>query len=168
MLTNPRWAFYAALGAPGLELLQSVFQAIPPHIPIILDAKHGDLNTSSLFAQTVFTQWQVDAITLTPYSGQDLVAPFLMYSGKAVFLLCCTTNPSAAALQTYPSDEIPLYLQVVKEAQGWGIPEQLGLEVGTTNPDVLNRIRTIAPERLILVRSIWQEGWSCPRFSLLD
>jgi len=160
---KPTLGFYAALGAPGLELLQSVFQAIPPHIPIILDAKHGDLNTSSLFAQAVFGQWQVDAITLTPYSGQDLVAPFLMYSGKAVFLLCLTTNPSAATLQSYPNDETPFYLQVVKESQGWGIPEQLGLEVGTTNPDVLNRVRTIAPERLILVRSIWQEGVELPQ-----
>ncbi|HEY9619458.1 MAG TPA: bifunctional orotidine-5'-phosphate decarboxylase/orotate phosphoribosyltransferase [Crinalium sp.] len=155
---KPTLGFYEALGAEGLTLLQQVLQAIPPNIPLILDAKHGDLNTGSLFAQMAFEQWQVDAITLSPYSGQDLTAPFLVYPNKAVFILCNTSNPGAIALQHYPSGDAPLYLQVVKEARTWGTPEQLGLEVGTTNPDVLATVRAIAPERLILARSIWQEG----------
>ncbi len=155
---KPTFGFYKALGAPGLELLHKTLTAIPSHIPIILDAKHGDLNTSTIFARTVFEQWQVDAITLTPYSGQDHIAPFLVYPGKAVFVLCCTSNPGAIALQQYPTTESPLYLQVVKEAKNWGTPEQLGLEVGTTDADVLARIRAVAPERVILARSIWAEG----------
>lgn len=73
------------MGSAGLDLLQDVLQPIPAHIPVILDAKHGDLNTSTVLAQRVFTQWQVDAITLSPYPGQDLIAPFLVYPGKAVF-----------------------------------------------------------------------------------
>ncbi|HEY9641172.1 MAG TPA: orotate phosphoribosyltransferase, partial [Coleofasciculaceae cyanobacterium] len=89
---------------------------------------------------------------------QDHVAPFLVYPGKAVFVLCCTSNPSAGQLQDYPAPQTPFYLQVVKEAKTWGTPEQVGLEVGTTDPSVLRRIRAIAPERLILARSIWQEG----------
>ena len=155
---KPTLGFYQALGVQGLELLDQTLKAIPAHIPIILDAKHGDLNTSTIFARTVFEQWRVDAITLTPYAGQDHVAPFLVYPGKAVFVLCCTSNPAASALQQYPTTEAPLYLQIVKESKTWGTPEQLGLEVGTTAPDVLARIRTVAPERVILARSIWAEG----------
>ncbi|MBW4574050.1 MAG: bifunctional orotidine-5'-phosphate decarboxylase/orotate phosphoribosyltransferase [Aphanothece sp. CMT-3BRIN-NPC111] len=155
---KPTLGFYEALGAQGLELLHQTLAAIPAHIPIILDAKHGDLNTSTILAQTVFAQWQVDAITLSPYAGQDHVAPFLVYPGKAVFILCCTSNPAAVALQEFPTSESPLYLQVVKESKTWGTPEQLGLEVGTTVPDVLARIRAVAPERFILARSIWAEG----------
>ncbi len=154
---KPTLGFYEALGTQGLELLQQTLAAIPAHIPIILDAKHGDLNTSTVFARTVFEDWHVDAITLSPYAGQDQVAPFLVYPSKAVFVLCRTSNPGAIALQEYPTSD-PLYLQIVKESKTWGTPEQLGLEVGTTMPDVLARIRAVAPERLILARSIWQEG----------
>jgi uridine monophosphate synthetase len=155
---KPTLGFYQALGVEGMELLQKILKAIPEHIPIILDAKHSDLNTSSVFAQAVFEDWQVDAITLSPYPGQDLVAPFLVYPGKGVFILCCTSNPGAIALQQYPSPESPLYLQIAKEAKTWGTSEQLGLEVGTISPDVLSQIRAIAPERIILARSIWSEG----------
>ncbi|AUT00434.1 bifunctional orotidine-5'-phosphate decarboxylase/orotate phosphoribosyltransferase [Nostoc sp. CENA543] len=155
---KPTLGFYEALGIPGLELLQKTLAAIPHHIPIILDAKHSDLNTSTIFARTVFTEWQVDAITLTPYTGQDHVAPFLVYPDKAVFILCCTSNPGAEALQQYPTPESPLYLQVAKESRNWGTPEQLGLEVGTTNAEILSQIRAVAPERIIMARSVWGEG----------
>ncbi|MEH1786611.1 MAG: bifunctional orotidine-5'-phosphate decarboxylase/orotate phosphoribosyltransferase [Nostoc sp.] len=154
---KPTLGFYEALGIPGLELLYKTLAAIPAHIPVILDAKHSDLNTSTIFARTVFTEWQVDAITLSPYTGQDHVAPFLVYPDKAVFILCCTSNPGAEALQQYPTKESPLYLQVVKESRTWGTQEQLGLEVGTTNPEVLALIRAVAPERIIMARSIWAE-----------
>lgn len=155
---KPTLGFYEALGVPGLELLQQTLLAIPAHIPIILDAKHSDLNTSTSFARTVFAEWQVDAITTSSYAGQDHVAPFLVYPGKTVFVLCCTSNPGAISLQRYPTDEAPFYLQIVKESKTWGTPEQLGLEVGTTEPNVLARIRAVAPERLIIARSIWAEG----------
>lgn len=154
---KPTLGFYLALGKAGLELLDRVLATIPPEIPIILDAKHGDLNTATALAKTVFEDWKVDATTLNPYAGQDEVAPFLMYSEKAVFVLCRTSNP-AEALQEYPNPKSPFYLQVVKEAKMWGIPEQLGLEVGSTSVDVWRQIRAIAPERWILARSIWTEG----------
>lgn len=157
---KPTLGFYQALGATGIELLQTTLSAIPSNIPVILDAKHSDLNTSSLFARTIFEQWQVDAVTLSPYAGQDQVAPFLVYPGKAVFILCCTSNQGAIALQQYPTPESPFYLQVVEVAKTWGTPEAVALEVGTTNADILARIRATAPERVILVRSIWAEGGS--------
>ncbi|MEB3151049.1 MAG: bifunctional orotidine-5'-phosphate decarboxylase/orotate phosphoribosyltransferase [Sphaerospermopsis sp.] len=152
---KPTLGFYQVLGVPGLELLMRTLKSIPSHIPIILDAKHSDLNTSSVFAHSIFTEWQVDAVTLSPYTGQDHVAPFLVYPDKSVFILCCTSNPGAANLQQYPNNNSPLYLQVVQESKTWGTPEQLGLEVGTTNAEVLKSIRSLAPERIIMARSIW-------------
>ncbi|WP_107666450.1 bifunctional orotidine-5'-phosphate decarboxylase/orotate phosphoribosyltransferase [Cyanothece sp. BG0011] len=155
---KPTLGFYEALGPEGLDLLLKVIDAIPDEIPIILDAKHGDLNTSTLFAQTIFEQWQVDAVTVSPYAGQDHVAPFLVYPDRGVFVLCHTSNPSAVMLQEYPTEQAPFYLQVIKEARTWATPEQLFLEVGTTNLDVIQKIRSLAPERLLLMRSIWSKG----------
>lgn len=149
------FGLYEALGVEGLKLLAEVMAAIPPGIPAILDAKHGDINTSTPFAQTIFQKWEVDAVTLSPYAGQDHVAPFLLYPDKGAFILCHTSNPGAAALQEYPTPETPFYLQVVREAKIWGTPEQLYLEVGTNEPEVLRKIRAIAPERIILLRSVW-------------
>ena len=154
---KPTLGFYEALGIPGLQLLEKILQAIPNSIPVILDAKHSDLNTSTVFAKAIFEQWQVDAVTLTPYAGQDHAAPFLVYSDRAVFILAHTSNPKAETLQRYPNLESAFYLQVVKEAQTWATPEQLYLEVGTTNTDVLSKIRAIAPERTILLRSLWSK-----------
>jgi uridine monophosphate synthetase len=154
---KPTLGFYEALGSEGLELLARILAAIPPSIPVILDAKHSDLNTSTVFAKAIFEQWQVDAVTLTPYAGQDHAAPFLVYADKAVFILAHTSNPKAETLQRYPSFEQPFYLHLVKEAQSWATPEQLYLEVGTTNIEVLKKIRAIAPERTILLRSLWSK-----------
>ncbi len=155
---KPTLGFYQALGIEGLQLLERILSAIPSAIPIILDAKHSDLNTSTVFAQTIFDRWQVDAVTLTPFAGQDHAAPFLVYSDKAVFILSHTSNPQGEKLQRYPNQEQPFYLQVVKEAQTWATPKQLYLEVGTTNPEILSRIRAIAPERTILLRSLWSKN----------
>ena len=154
---KPTLGFYQALGVAGLQLLERILSAIPPAIPVILDAKHGDLNTSTVFAKTIFEQWGVDAVTLTPYAGQDHAAPFLVYSDRAVFILVHTSNPQAEALQWYPPEQ-PFYLHVVKQAQTWATPQQLALEVGTTNIKVLGKIRAIAPERTILLRSLWSNN----------
>lgn len=149
---KPILGFYQALGAPGLELLKHTLQKIPADIPIILDAKHSDIHTSTVFARTAFEEWGVDAITLSPYAGLDHVAPFLVYPGKAVFVLCANANPSAAVLQEYPMPSQPFYLHLVNEAKSWGTPEQLGLKVGAPTPEILARIRATAPERLILLQ----------------
>ena len=155
---KPTLGFYLALGADGLDLLTAVLSYIPANIPVILDAKHSDLNTASELATTFFERWQVDAVTVNPYVGQEGVTPFLLYSDRAVFVLTHTSNPSAEAIQSYPTVDEPLYLSVVKTVQTWGSAEQLGLEVGTTNPAVLAQVRALAPERTILARSIWSES----------
>ena len=102
---KPTLGFYTALGSSGLQLLQETLAAIPKHIPIILDATHADLNSSSLVAETIFEKWQVDAVTVSPYPGQDLVAPFLLYADKAVFVLCHTSNPAAVPIQEYHTSQ---------------------------------------------------------------
>jgi uridine monophosphate synthetase len=170
---KPTLGFYLALGAPGLTLLEEILAEIRQgsrnsrnsrnsrtagHVPIILDAKHGDLNTGTAIARLAFERWQVDAIVLDPYAGQDALVPFEVYPDKAVFINCHTSNPSATAIQNYPSPDRPLYQQVTREARRWGSPDRLALEVGTSDPTVLAAIRAIAPERLILARSIWSEG----------
>lgn len=155
---KPTWGFYEALGAPGLDLWEWILSRIPAEIPVILDAKQGDLNTSTVFARKIFEDWQVDAVTLMPYAGQDHSAPFLVYGDRGVFLLCHTSNPSALALQNFPGAENPFYLQVVREVQSWAPAEQLFLEVGAQDPEVLRQIRGLAPERTFLLRSIWGEN----------
>ncbi|MBW4698822.1 MAG: bifunctional orotidine-5'-phosphate decarboxylase/orotate phosphoribosyltransferase [Aphanocapsa lilacina HA4352-LM1] len=152
---KPTLGFYQALGPAGIDLLLEVLGWIPPHLPVILDAKHGDLNTGTQLARTFFEDWEVDAVTINPFAGQDAVAPFLLYPRKGVFVLCHTANPAAQAMQAHPGQQPPLYQQVVREARGWGLPEQLGLEVGTVRPEILARVRAAAPERLIMVRSLW-------------
>lgn len=154
--------FYQSLGIPGLQLLQQILKIIPPDIPVILDTKHCDLNTSTVFAKTVFQDWQVDAVTVSPYAGFDQVAPFLLYPGKTVFVLCATANPSAVTLQEHPAPDNPLYLELVRVSQTWDTPEKLGLEVGVM-PDMLARIRKEAPERLILI-----EGDICEENDLTE
>lgn len=155
---KPTLGFYEALGSEGLDLLLNVIAAVPNEIPIILDAKHGDLNTATIFAKTIFEKWKVDAVTVTPYAGQDHIAPFLLYPDHGIFVLCHTSNPGAVSLQEYPTEDAPFYLQVIKEAKTWATPEQLFLEVGTTNLEVIKKIRSFAPERLLLMRSIWSQG----------
>lgn len=154
---KPSLGFYQSLGASGLELLEQVLLSIPADIPVILDAKHSDLNSSSLFAHTIFEQWHVDAVTLNPFAGQDQAAPFLVYPDKAAFITCRTSNPGAIAIQNYPMPDAPLYLHLVKEVAAWGPPNQVCLEIGTSEPNILAKVRHLAPERLILARSIWQD-----------
>ena len=113
---------------------------------------------AAFWLRTMFEQWHVDAVTLSPYTGQDHAAPFLLYPDKGVFVLCRTSNPEAIAIQEYSAADTPLYLQVVKEAKTWGTQEQLFLEVGSADAEVFKKVRAIAPERLILARSLWSKN----------
>ncbi|AFY71039.1 orotate phosphoribosyltransferase [Thalassoporum mexicanum PCC 7367] len=155
---KPTLGFYTALGSVGMELLSQTLAIIPDHIPVILDAKHGDINSSSVLAHTAFSRWHVDAITLSPWAGQDSAARFLNYANKAVFVQCHSANLTAQALQNYPDPNSPVYLELVRQCQTWGTDEQLGFEVGAAQPDAIARVRAIAPERLILARSLWAQS----------
>jgi uridine monophosphate synthetase len=149
--------FYQALGPLGLELLLEVRDLVPRDLPLIIDAKHGDLNSSTALAHYLFKDLGVDAVTLSPLAGQDIAAPFLLYADKAVVITCRSSNPAAKRIQYHPSEGDPLFLQIVRECQLWGTPDQLLLEVGTSDPTVLGQVRQAAPERVLMLRSIWSE-----------
>jgi len=154
---KPSLGFYQALGPVGLELLREVRELVPLDIPLIVDAKHGDLNSSSALAAYLFRDLGADAVTLSPLAGQDIAAPFLLYPDKAVVVTCHSSNPAARILQHHPSESDPLYIRIVQECQRWGTPDQLLLEVGTSDPAVLARVRQEAPERFLILRSLWGE-----------
>jgi uridine monophosphate synthetase len=154
---KPSLGFYQALGPIGIELLREVRELVPLEMPLILDAKHGDLNSSSALAHYLFRELGVDALTVSPLAGQDIVAPFLLYPDRAVVVSCHSSNPGARVLQHHPGEEDPFYIKLVRESQLWATPEQLLLEVGTSDPAILARVRQEAPERFLILRSLWGE-----------
>ena len=101
---KPNIAFYEALGQPGMALLRATIAAVPPEIPVLLDAKRGDIgSTAAAYARACFEELGVDAVTLSPYLGQDSIAPFTAYPDKGLFVLCHTSNPAAGAGGRRPS-----------------------------------------------------------------
>jgi len=154
---KPNLAFYEQFGLAGLRGLQRILQAIPAEIPLLLDAKRGDIgSTAEAHAKAIFEQWGADAVTLSPYLGQDAIQPFLRYAGKTVFLLCNTSNPSAAQVQLH--GQPPLFEHIARIASGWGSPEQIAFVVGATQPDALARVRRICPQNWILAPGVGAQG----------
>jgi len=155
---KPNIAFYEALGAAGMELLRCTLSAIPAHIPVLLDAKRGDIgSTAAAYARACFEELGVDAVTLSPYLGRDSIDPFAAYNEKGLFVLCHTSNPSAGELQSLsaPGGQ-PLYLQVAETASGWS--DQVGLVVGATYPQALAAVRSVAPNAWFLVPGVGAQG----------
>ena len=146
------------MGSAGVELLMEVRELLPHDLPLIIDIKHGDLNSSSAIAAYLFKTLQADAVTLNPLAGQDIAAPFLLYPGKGVVINCHSSNPAARVLQHHPDEDRPLYLQLVKESQSWGTPDQLLLEVGTSDPTILERVRQAAPNGCDAPLALGEEG----------
>ncbi len=147
---KPNSAFYEQFGAAGWEALRQTIAAVPPDIPVLLDAKRGDIgSTAAAYARAAFDELGADAVTLSPYLGRDSVAPFLAYPGKAAFVLCYTSNPSAAAIQEFGQGQW-LFEHIVQQAMSWGEPGQIGLVVGATQPHALARVRA-----LLAGRSCW-------------
>jgi len=94
---KPNIAFYEALGQPGMTLLRATIAAVPQHIPVLLDAKRGDIgSTAAAYARACFDDLGADAVTLSPYLGEDSISPFAAYEGKGLFVLCHTSNPPPA------------------------------------------------------------------------
>lgn len=144
---KPNFAFYEQFGPPGLAALQQTIAAIPDDIPVLLDAKRGDIGSTAVaYARAAFEVWRADAITLSPYLGRDGVLPFLSYPGKTAFILCYTSNPSAANIQEYGANGA-LYEHILLEAASWGSPSQIGFVVGATQPQALARVRGLLEDR---------------------
>ena len=134
---KPQWAFYEAEGIPGIEALQATIEAVPDDVPVLLDAKRGDMdNTSRAYAKAAFETWGADALTVNPYQGRDAVQPFLDYADRGVFVLTRTSNPGSAELQDLhvrgASGEGPLYEEVARQAVAWNDSGNVGLVVGAT------------------------------------
>jgi uridine monophosphate synthetase len=154
---KPNIAFYEAMGAAGMNLLRETLADIPAEIPVILDAKRGDIgSTAAAYAKACFEDLGADAVTLSPYLGRDSVDPFAAYAGKGLFVLCHTSNPSAGEFQTLSVDGRPLYLHVAETSIKWS--PNVGLVVGATYPEALRAVRAVAPDAWLLVPGIGVQG----------
>ena len=141
---KPNFAFYEQFGPPGLEAMQQTIAAVPDDIPVLLDAKRGDIgSTAAAYAYAAFEVWRADAITISPYLGQDSVTPFLKYPGKMVFILCFTSNPSAREVQEFGRDGERLFEHILRQGQTWGNARQIGFVVGATQPGAMTTVRSL-------------------------
>lgn len=154
---KPNLAFFEQYGSAGMDLLGLTLQVIPDDVPVILDAKRGDVpNTSAAYAEALFGRWRADAATVAPYLGLDSIAPFC--DRGYVLVLARTSNPGAADLQDLEVEGRPLFEQVVTRAVERFPAERCGFVVGSTWPREARRIRELAPDRLFLLPGVGAQG----------
>jgi orotidine-5'-phosphate decarboxylase len=165
MAFKPQIAYFAAHRAEGqLERLMAHMRRVAPQVPIILDAKRGDIgSTAEQYAIEAFERYGAEAVTLSPFMGWDSVAPYLKYHGKGAFLLCRTSNPGGDDLQNQRLASVEgqplLYEHIAKLAQGpWNLNGQLGLVVGATYPAEIERVRELAPTVPLLIPGVGAQG----------
>lgn len=162
---KPNLAFYESYGLKGMMAFEKTIQYLKNHYPthfIIADAKRGDIgNTSKMYAQTFFEEYDLDSVTVAPYMGEDSVKPFLEYNGKWVILLALTSNKGSHDFQlTEDKSGERLFEKVLKKSQEWGTPENLMYVVGATQGRMFEDIRRIAPEHFLLVPGVGAQGGS--------
>ena len=162
---KPQIAYFAAHRAEDqLERLMAHMQRVAPQVPIILDAKRGDIgSTAEQYAREAFVRYQADAVTLSPFMGFDTIEPFLKFSGKGVILLCRTSNPGGSDLQSLRLADVPgnprVYEHLAAQAAGpWNTSGQLGLVVGATFPEEIARVRELAPTLPLLIPGVGAQG----------
>jgi uridine monophosphate synthetase len=158
---KPNAAFFEVFGPEGWQALQDVIASIPPGIPVVLDAKRGDIaSTAGAYARSAFQTLKAHAITLSPYLGHDSLEPFLADPARGVFLLCKTSNKGSGDLQDLllQGTTLTLYEKVSRLAQGWNVRDNLGLVAGATHPDALRRVRVQAPGLWILAPGVGTQG----------
>ena len=158
---KPQIAHFAALGAEqALERLVAHIHSAHPGIPVILDAKRGDIgSTAQRYAAEAFDRYRADAVTANPYLGGDSLQPFLERADRGVVVLCRTSNPGAADLQDLLVDGRPLYQHVAaKAASDWNANGNVALVVGATWPDQLREVRAIVGDMPLLVPGVGAQG----------
>ncbi|WP_374520548.1 orotidine-5'-phosphate decarboxylase [Hydrogenophaga sp.] len=162
---KPQIAYFAAHRAEDqLERLVALMKRVAPQVPVILDAKRGDIgSTAEQYAIEAFERYGADAVTLSPFMGFDSVQPYLKYHGKGAFLLCRTSNPGGDDLQAQRLASVDgqplLYEHVARLAQGpWNLNGQLGLVVGATYPTEIERVRALAPTLPLLIPGVGAQG----------
>ena len=162
---KPNLAFYECYGLKGMLAFEKTIQYIKENHPnhfIIADAKRGDIgNTSKMYAQTFFEEYNLDSVTVAPYMGEDSVKPFLEYAGKWVILLALTSNKGSHDFQlTEDNQGERLFEKVLEKSQEWGTTENLMYVVGATQGKMFEDIRRIAPEHFLLVPGVGAQGGS--------
>ncbi|HEY1398964.1 orotidine-5'-phosphate decarboxylase [Roseateles sp.] len=162
---KPQIAYFAAHRAEDqLEQLMAHIKRNAPHVPVILDAKRGDIGaTAEQYAREAFERYQADAVTLSPFMGRDSVEPYLRYADKGAFLLCRTSNPGGDDWQMQRLADVPgqprLFEHLAALAQGdWNVNGQLGLVVGATYPKEIERVRGLAPTLPLLIPGVGAQG----------
>jgi orotidine-5'-phosphate decarboxylase len=161
---KPNLAFYEAMGEPGWEALRQTLAAIPSNVPVIGDAKRGDIgNTSAAYARAIFDVLDCDAMTVNAWGGEDAVEPFLEYEERGILIWCRSSNPSAGDFQdlevNYEGRRRPLWQVVALKALDWNEQGNVGIVMGATYPEQLAEARQLCPDLPILVPGVGaQEG----------
>jgi orotidine-5'-phosphate decarboxylase len=159
---KPQIAYFAAHRAEEqLERLVAHIGAVAPEVPVILDAKRGDIGaTAEQYAREAFERYRADAVTLSPFMGYDSIEPYLRYPGKGAILLCRTSNPGGDDLQALPLAAGPrLFEHIATLAQQrWNRDGQIGLVVGATYPEEIRRVRELAPTLPLLIPGVGAQG----------
>src|SRR5512136_1210163 len=156
---KPNSAFFEAFGATGVAALKDVIAHVPQGIPVILDAKRGDIaDTAEAYASAAFDELGAQAITLNPYLGGEALRPFLTRSDRGAFVLCKTSNPGADEFQALSVEGHLLYETVAQHAQQWNAHGNVGLVVGATDPQALARVRAAAPDLWFLMPGVGAQG----------
>lgn len=160
---KPNLGFYEAQGIEGMEILQETVHYIPDDIPVIADAKRGDIgNTAKGYAKAIFEIFGFDAVTVSPYLGLDSLEPFTAYADKGVFVLCRTSNPGAVDFQSLECEtengKRPLYEIIARKVSELNINSNVGLVVGATYPEELRSVRALQPEMPFLIPGIGAQG----------
>jgi len=156
---KPNIAFYEAMGERGWRILRGTIRAVPDHIPVILDAKRGDIgNTARMYAKAFLEELGVDAVTVNAYMGFDAVEPFLVYRDRCAFILCLTSNAGSADFQRLRCEGKPLYRWMAEKVAAWSERGTCGLVVGATYPEELREIREAAPHLPFLIPGLGAQG----------
>ena len=163
---KPNAAFFEAMGPEGIQVLIDVIALIPDNIPVILDAKRGDIaSTAQAYARAIFGTYGADATTINPYLGKQAIDPFIEDPNKGAFILCKTSNKGAAELQDLVVSSSPavpgtetLFEHIARRARKWNTNDNLGLVVGATQPESIINVRQVAPELWILAPGIGVQG----------
>ena len=156
---KPQAAFYEALGPDGWRILAETVKSVPAHIPVIVDAKRGDIgNTAAAYARAMFDGLGADACTVNPYMGIDTLEPYVTHPRGFIFVLCRTTNPGAAWLQDIEIEGGFLYEKVARDLQSWTHSDRCGLVVASTDPVAAARVAEAAPGLLFLSPGLGPQG----------
>jgi orotidine-5'-phosphate decarboxylase len=158
---KPNLAFFEAMGLEGMQVMLESLRSVPKHIPIIADAKRGDIgNTARFYARAIFDVYNFDAMTVNPYGGRESVQPFIDHADKGVFVWCRSSGPGAEDVQDLIlSEDRTVYESIAAQARHWNTHGNVGLVMGATWPEQLDHVRGTCPDMQILVPGVGsQEG----------